>query len=42
VIDCNVYFFDEKVGVPVMYWILGVSVVVLIGIYVALNAVKRK
>ena len=42
VIDCNVYFFDEKVGVPTMYWILGVSVVVLIGIYVALNAVKRK
>ncbi len=42
VIDCNVYFFDEKVGVPAMYWILGVSVVVLIGIYVALNAVKRK
>lgn len=42
VIDCNVYFFDEKVGIPVMYWILGVSVVVLIGIYVALNAAKRK
>lgn len=42
VIDCNVYFFDEKVGVPAMYGVLGVSVVVLIGIYVALNAVKRK
>lgn len=41
VIDCNVYFFDEKVGVPTMYWILGVSVVVLVGIYVVLNAVKR-
>lgn len=42
VIDCNVYFFDEKVGVPVMYWILGVSVVVLVGVYVVLNVVKRK
>lgn len=42
VIDCNVYFFDEKVGVPAMYWILGVSVVVLVGIYVVLNIVKRK
>lgn len=42
VIDCNVYFFDEKVGVPAMYWILGVSVMVLIGVYVALNALKRK
>ena len=42
VIDCNVYFFDEKVGVPAMYWILGVSVMVLIGVYVALTALKRK
>lgn len=42
VIDCNVYFFDEKVGVPTMYWILGVSVVVLITIYVILNIVKKK
>ncbi len=41
-IDCNVYFFGEKVGVPTMYWILGVSVVVLVGIYVVLNTVKRK
>lgn len=41
VIDCNVYFFDEKVGVPAMYWILGVSVVVLVSLYVVLNAVKR-
>lgn len=42
VIDCNVYFFDEKVGVPTMYWILGISVVVLVGIYVILNVVKKK
>lgn len=42
VIDCNVYFFDEKVGVTTMYWILGVSVVVLVGVYVVLNMVKRK
>ena len=42
VIDCNVYFFDEKVGVPAMYWILGVSVVVLVGVYVVLNVVKKK
>ena len=42
VIDCNVYFFDEQVGVPTMYWILGGSVAVLVGIYVALNLIKRK
>ena len=41
-IDCNVYFFDENVGVPTMYWILGVSVVVLVGVYVILNMVKKK
>ena len=41
-IDCNVYFFGENVGVPVMYTVLGVSVVVLVGIYVILNVVKKK
>ncbi len=41
-IDCNVYFFGENVGVPAMYTVLGVSVVVLVGIYVILNVVKKK
>lgn len=41
-IDCNVYFFGENVGVPVMYTVLGVSVGVLVGIYVILNVVKKK
>lgn len=42
VIDCNVYFFDEKVGVPTMYMILIGSIVVLVGIYIVLNIVKKK
>ncbi len=42
VIDCNVYFFDEKVGLSTMYLILGGSVVVLIGIYVLMNVVRKK
>lgn len=42
VIDCNVYFFDERVGVPTMYLILIGSVVVLVGIYIIMNLVKRK
>ncbi len=41
-IDCNVYFFGEKVGLPTMYGILGVSVAVLVGVYVVLHLVKRK
>lgn len=42
VINCNVYFFDHKVELSTMYLILGVSVVVLVGIYVIMNLVKKK
>lgn len=42
IIDCNVYFFDNKVELSTMYVILGGSVVVLVGIYVVMNMVKRK
>jgi len=41
VIDCNVYFFDEKVGMSTMYLILGISVLVLVGAYVAINVAKK-
>ena len=41
-IDCNIYFFDEKVKICVMYAILCVTVVALIGIYVLLNGLKKK
>ena len=40
-IDCNIYFFDEKVEVGVMYAILCVTVVALIGIYVLINGLKK-
>lgn len=33
-IDCNVYFFDEKVSVPSMYMILGISVAILLAVYI--------
>ena len=42
VIDCNVYFFDDKVELSTMYAILGGSVLVLIGIYVVMNMMKKK
>lgn len=41
-IDCNLYFFDNKVELAAMYVILVGSVIVLVGIYVLLNVVCRK
>ncbi|MEA4966300.1 MAG: ABC transporter permease [Oscillospiraceae bacterium] len=41
-IDCNLYFFGDKVEVSTMYLILGGTVVLLIGIYVLLNMLKRE
>ena len=41
-IDCNLYFFDEKVQIGEMYLVLGVSVVVLVGVYILLNTLKKK
>lgn len=42
IIDCNVYFFDNKVELSTMYAILGGSVVVLVGVYVVMNMMKKK
>ena len=41
-LDCNLYFFEEQVQMPMMYAILGGSVVLLIGAYVLMNAMKKK
>ena len=41
-IDCNLYFFENKVSVNVMFVILLVCVVVLIGIYILLNYLRKK
>ena len=41
-IDCNLYFFDEKVQIGEMYLVLGISVVVLVGVYILLNTLKKK
>lgn len=40
-IDCNLYFFDHKVELGAMYLILGVTVAVLIGVYILLNSLKK-
>lgn len=40
-IDCNLYFFGHEVTRPVMYVILAGSTVLLVGIYVLLNVLRR-
>jgi len=40
--DNNLYFFENRVEISVMYLILGISIAVLVGIYVLLNVIKRK
>ncbi|MBE6644479.1 MAG: ABC transporter permease [Ruminococcaceae bacterium] len=41
-LDCNLYFFDKKVSEPMMYIVLFSWVIVLIGVYVLLNKIKKK
>ncbi len=41
-IDCNIYFFENQVSVGTMYLVLGVTVVILIGVYVLINALSKK
>lgn len=41
-LDCNIYFFGDKVGIPTMYLILGVTVTVLVVTYVLMNSLKKK
>ena len=41
-LDCNLYFFDNEVSLTTMYIFLCGTIVALIGIYVLLNALKKK
>ena len=41
-IDCNLYFFEHKVEQPVMYVILGVTIIVFIAAYVLMNSLKKR
>ena len=41
-VDCNLYFFDNKVELSTMYLILVGSILVLIGLYVLLNWKKER
>ena len=41
-IDCNLYFFDNRVELGTMYTVLVCTTVVLIGIYIAMNVLNKK
>lgn len=41
-IDCNLYFFGDKVGIGSMYAILGSTVAVLVAIYVFMNVLRGR
>lgn len=41
-IDCNMYFFENKVGTDVMYAVVAGTVILLVGVYVLLNVCRRK
>jgi len=40
-LDCNLYFFENSVPLPMMYLVLGASVAALVAAYVLLNAFKK-
>ena len=42
VVDCNIYFFDNKVDIPYMYAYLCGTVVLLVSAYVIMNIVKNR
>lgn len=41
-LDCNIHFFDNKVNIPTMYLIVGGTIILLLAVYIALNALKKK
>ena len=41
-IDCNLYFFGEKVSIGVMYGVMAGTIAVLVAGYVLLNLIRKK
>lgn len=41
-IDCNIYFFDNKVSIEIMYLILVITIILLVAIYIIMNIMKSK
>ena len=41
-VECNLYFYSEKVSIGAMYGVMTVSIAVLIGGYVLLSLLRKK
>ena len=41
-LDCNLYFFENQVDIPIMYVILSISIAVLVAAYITVNALRKK
>ena len=41
-VDCNLYFFENKVEIGGMYLVLVSSIVVLIGVYITMTLLSKK
>lgn len=41
-IDCNLYFFDKPVSIGAMYAVMGITIVVLIGVYILITGLRKK
>ena len=41
-VDCNIEFFDRTVSIGAMYGVIIASTIIFIGIYILLNALKKK
>ncbi|MBP3481368.1 MAG: ABC transporter permease [Clostridia bacterium] len=41
-IDCNLYFFNDRVSIPAMYTVLAGSCAVLISVYILMNFIRQK
>lgn len=40
--DCNLFFFGDKIDIPIMYAVIGSTVAVLIAVYVVMNIIKGR
>ncbi len=40
-LDCNIYFFGQKVAIPTMYLVLGGTVLLLVAAFVIINSLKK-
>ena len=40
--DCNLYFFGDKVETGAMYLVLGGAVILLVALYVLLNLLRGR